>query len=43
MVRTIMEIQRRKMDKQKLPEKRFWWNVYDPARINLMKNGIKTV
>ena len=32
MVRTIMEIQRRKQEKQKVPEKRFWWNVYDPAR-----------
>ena len=32
MVRTIMELQRRKQDKQKLPDKRFWWNIYEPAR-----------
>ena len=32
MVRTILELQRRKQDKQKLPDKRFWWNIYEPAR-----------
>ena len=32
MVGTIMEIQRRKKDNQKIPEKRFWWNVNDTAR-----------
>lgn len=34
MVRTVVEFQRRKTENQKLPEKRFFWNVNDVVRKN---------
>ena len=38
MVRTILEIQRRKRESQKMPDKRFLWNIYDQARAEPKKH-----